>query len=304
MSVAGTKTTFASLLLLTSGCAITQDDLDEWSGAGGAGGALDCDDADQTVLPDFRGSGCLIVIEANTFDMGCTPGQQNCTADQEPVRPTTLTRNYYMGRTEVTQRFFEAFMGYNPSSFTNCGSTCPVEGISWHEAAAFANAISAAADLPTCYDCSGSGTSVTCYSPTSVYDCEGYRLPTEAEWEGAARCGDDLLYAGSNKIGAVAWSKQHSDSTTHRVGGLAPNACGLYDMSGNVFEWTSERYVETAYSAGAAIDPSDTESEGYRVLRGGSWKEYPFAAQVAFRRPGSDGFKNYDIGLRLVRTAP
>ena len=124
----------------------------------------------------------FVTVCGGTFTMGCTPGQESCEADETPVRSTTLTHNYYMGRTEVTQDQFAAVMGYNSSAFSgSCGSTDPVEQVSWHEAAAFANGVSAAEGLAQCYICTGSGTSVTCSPPSSVYSCAGYRLPTEAD---------------------------------------------------------------------------------------------------------------------------
>jgi formylglycine-generating enzyme required for sulfatase activity len=246
----------------------------------------------------------FVTVCGGTFDMGCTPGQSSCEADESPVRTTTLTRDYYMSRTEVTQGQFQALMGYNPSYFNGCGSTCPVEQVTWHEAAAFTNAMSAASGLPACYSCSGSGTTVTCSAPSAVYACTGYRLPTEAEWEGAARCGEDLLYAGSNSVGAVAWYASNSGGRTRAVAGLAQNDCGLYDMSGNVFEWTNDWDSIAAYSGGAATNPTGAASGSRRVARGGSWIYGPSYIRVAFRSSNTSDYLNYNLGFRLARTLP
>jgi formylglycine-generating enzyme required for sulfatase activity len=192
-------------------------------------------------------------------------------------------------------------MGYNPSRFSSCGSTCPVENVSWHEAAAFANAASAAAGLSRCYTCTGSGTSISCSAPSTVYTCTGYRLPAEAEWEGAARCGEDLLYAGGTTIDAVAWYTSNSGGRTHAVASKAANACGLYDMSGNVWEWTNDWYG--AYASGAT-DPSGPASGSVRVVRGGSWLGGPQDARVAHRHDVAPGGRYNNLGVRLLRTAP
>jgi formylglycine-generating enzyme required for sulfatase activity len=272
---------------------LTADDCDDLDGGvGGAGSVMTESDIE------------FVCVPGRTFDMGCTPGQSSCISDESPVRTTTLTRDYYMSRTEVTQGQFAAVMGYSPSDFTYCGSTCPVETVSWHEAAHFANAVSAAAGLASCYTCSGSGTSVTCSAPSSVYSCTGYRLPTEAEWEGAARCGEDTRYAGSDTIEAVAWYNSNSGSRTWPVAGLAPNACGLYDMSGNVWEWTNDWYGSGVYGGGAATDPTGPASGSYRVLRGGSWSNIPQYARVAIRSFDGPGYGRRDLGVRLLRTAP
>lgn len=136
-----------------------------------------------------------VVIAGGTFEMGCTVGQSDC-GDDETVHSVTLTHDYEVGATEVTQGQFQAVMGYNPSYFTDCAgaasANCPVEGVRWFEAAAYANALSTAAGLGECYRCVGSDREDECDIALNPYDCDGYRLLTEAEWEGAARCGTDL----------------------------------------------------------------------------------------------------------------
>lgn len=166
-------------------------------------------------------------------------------------------------------------------------------------AAAFANEMSADEGLTECYECTGSGSSVSCDLAMEVYACEGYRLPTEAEWEGAARCDEDLLYAGSSTIGDVAWYSGNSSSTTHEVAGLDANDCGLYDMSGNVWEWNSDWYDSGYYSAGGRTNPVGVSTGSGRLIRSGSYL-HP--------RPsiGNRGYwalpTDTDIGLRLART--
>jgi formylglycine-generating enzyme required for sulfatase activity len=272
----------AVLLLLNvlAGCPITPEDLEAWSAIEGM---------------DF------VLIRGRIFDIGCTPGQSWCDGDEVPVMPVTLTYDYYMSRTEVTQGQFRALMGYNPSSDTDCGGSCPVEYVSWHEAAAFANAVSAAAGLPQCYSCSGSGTSVLCDASVEPSYCSGYRLPTEAEWEGAARCGKDLRYAGSDSLNRVAWYDENSSLFTHPVAEKAANACGLYDMSGNVWEWTQDWYDHNYYLSAGRTDPAGPASGRDRVLRGGSYGSDTRSATVAQR--GASGVEGWiDIGFRLVRT--
>jgi formylglycine-generating enzyme required for sulfatase activity len=145
---------------------------------------------------------------------------------------------------------------------------------------------------------------VNCTAPSDPYGCTGYRLPTEAEWEGAARCGEDLLYAGSDVVDEVAWYEDNTVLPTHAVGGLAPNACGLYDMSGNVHEWVNDWYENEAYSGGAATDPTGPSSRTYRVMRGGGRYSEPYGVTVADRNYWEPGDRQRTLGIRLVRTAP
>jgi formylglycine-generating enzyme required for sulfatase activity len=292
----------------------------------------DCDDADEATSPyaieecdgkdnDCDGAiddgacgpgdeyvadhgGTMIKIDAQTFEMGCTAGMSSCAAHESPAHDVTLTNDFYIGETEVTQAEYEAMMGTNPSYFSSCGSDCPVEQVSWHMSAAFANAVSDSEGLEQCYTCIGSEASTSCTISVDPYSCGGYRLPTEAEWEAAARCGEDTLYAGSTVIGDVAWYSGNSGSTPHTVATKASNACGLYDMSGNVWEWSQDWYSSSYYSSSPGTDPGGPTSGGNRVYRGGSWSSDPTYARVAVRGGSDPTFRYSDFGLRLARTSP
>jgi formylglycine-generating enzyme required for sulfatase activity len=240
--------------------------------------------------------GTMIAISAGTFDMGCTPGQEasgDCEAHEYPVHTVTLTRDFYVGETEVTQDQWQAVMGSNPSHFSGCGGECPVEWINWQESVEFANALSILEGRTPAYTVDGS-------DYTLNIDADGYRLPTEAEWEYTARCGEDLLYAGSNDINDV------ENGGPNSVGLMAPNACGTYDMSGNVWEWTWDWYDSGYYSVSASVDPINLTGS-WRVFRGGSWSSADSTLRVSERgrQPDTDtDGRGNNVGLRLFRTAP
>jgi formylglycine-generating enzyme required for sulfatase activity len=278
--------------------------------------AADCDDNDPS-----QGVLCGVTLSSGIFDMGCTPGQSSCHSDESPVHSVTLTNNFWMGETEVTQGQWSSVLpgSPNPSGFLSCpedstGATCPVETVNWYEALAFANDLSIFENLPECYTLTGCtntpGDDMECSSVSinnfsgSVYDCEGYRLPTEAEWEYAARAGTDLLYAGSNTIDDVAWYNSNSGNTTHAVATKAANAWGLYDMSGNVWEWTWDRYDSGYYSSSPSADPEGPSSGSVRVIRGGSWDYPASSARVAYRNGNHPFYRVNNIGFRLSRTVP
>jgi len=285
----------------------------------------DCDDEDpdSPVRTDDRdcdgvkdvitaGGLDLVAVPAGTFEMGCTAGQSGCQGDESPAHTVTLSRGFWMGETEITQGQWLTQVGNSPASFSSCGADCPVESVGWYDALSFANSVSVIENIAPCYDlsaCSGSvGSTFTCSavgvnSPSgSGYDCEGYRLPTEAEWEYAARAGNDLLYAGSNVADDVAWHSGNTSSAPEAVGLKLPNAYGLYDMSGNVFEWTWDLYSN--YSNDTSSDPEGPTTGSDRVSRGGAWNNPDVTSRLANRDDDAPGTHEYETGLRIVRSVP
>ena len=229
-----------------------------------------------------------VSIPPGTFTMG-SPADEEGRSAAESQHSVTIPRGYCMMAAEVTQGEWQAVMWSNPSHFENCGANCPVEQVSWDDIVFYANALSRRDGLPECY----SG------STFKGLGCWGYRLPTEAEWEYAARAGTTGATYGN--LDSVAWYGQNSASATHPVGQKQPNAWGLYDMIGNVWEWTGDWYGE--YS-GAVTDPSGPAAGSSRVIRGGSWGNYARDARAAYRNYGTAVDRYGHVGFRLVRTAP
>ncbi len=243
----------------------------------------------------------LVLLCPATFEMGCTAGQQGCQAQELPAHDVTLSRGLWMGRTEVTQAEFLALMAYNPSDFSACGAGCPVEQVSWHEAAAFTNAMSASEGLTACYACEGEGPSVRCAPDGEPVECAGYRLPTEAEWEFAARAGEDFVYSGSNDIDEVAWWAGTSGEPTRQVATKQANAWGLHDMSGNVWEWLND-WHDPLGGWGPALDPRGPDEGDARMTRGGSvYLTAPFA-RVTYRIGLFPEHIAPHAGFRVART--
>ena len=308
------------------------DCVDEDADGDGFDSTVDCDDLDATSTvvaddPDCDGlfedmtvqDISLVLLAAGTFEMGCTANQTGCTPSESPVHEVTLTNDFWLGETEVTQEQWETLMGNNPSSFgpsgngPACGLSCPVDSVNWFDALAFSNAVSAAEGLPECYALSGctnaAGDDLECTEaalagPGSAYDCTGYRLPTEAEWEYAARAGTDLRYAGSDIVTDVAWCTDNGSTTTQAVGLLDANGWGLVDMSGNVWEWNWDWWSEAYPSSDPVDDPVGAETGGWRILRGGSWSNGGSSARVSRRGSATAGTDNNYFGFRLARTVP
>jgi len=194
--------------------------------------------------------------------------------DEKPVHEVRLS-GFYMGKYPVTQEQWEKVMGNNPSYFRK-GGDYPVEKVSWDDAQKFI------AEL------------------TKMNNGRyGFRLPSEAEWEYAARSGGKKeRYAGGDDIDAVAWYKDNSDRSTHPVGQKAPNGLGLHDMSGNVWEWCQNWYGN--YSSVSAKNPVGPSTGSYRVKRGGSWNGTAGLCRSAYRYRDSPDVRNVNLGLRLA----
>jgi formylglycine-generating enzyme required for sulfatase activity len=240
----------------------------------------------------------MAVIPPCTFTMGSPANQpdRNANETQHVVR---LTRGFAMGTTPVTQALWTAVMGSNPAYFTS-GSEAPqrpVEKVSWFDSVRFCNALSGTLGLRAAYTIgAGDEPAVTC-----DFAAPGFRLPTEAEWECAARAGTAHRYAGGDDLSAVGWFEDNSDAKTHAVAQMKPNAWGLYDMSGNVWEWTSDWYADYA---GNIADPTGGPEGPDRVARGGSWSFTADFARPAYRNGCNPGCRFSSLGFRLSRTIP
>lgn len=216
---------------------------------------------------------CMIKVEGGTFTMGATSEQgSDAYDDEKPTHQVTLS-TYYIGRTEVTQALWEAVMGSNPSGFK--GKKLPVENVSYNDCKQFIEKL-------------------------NVMTGQDFRLPTEAEWEFAARGGNQshgYKYSGSNYLDDVAWFRENSGSETNTVATKRPNELGIYDMSGNVYEWCRDSYAK--YTSSPQTNPRGGSGSD-RVCRGGGWDSGAGYCRVSNRNGDSPDLRNYDLGLRLV----
>ena len=253
--------------------------------------------------------GTFVRIEPATFGMGAL-ASDSCNRDENaPLHTVTLTHPFELADAEVTQADYREVTGESPSHSTLDCADCPVDSTDWHAAAHYTVLLSELAGLPACYACTGEGAHLRCVESTPPYSCAGYRLPTEAEHEHGFRAGTTTaVYNGDIAIcshrdpglAEISWFLYSSDGHTHPVRSLAPNAFGLFDMSGNVWEWTADGYEELGQDA---VDPyGHIGADDLRVMRGGSFNCVPSEVRAAHRSglPSSIGGQN--VGFRVART--
>jgi len=221
----------------------------------------------------------LALIPAGEFQMGSPDSDSKADSNEKPQHTVRITKPFYLGVTEVTQEQYERVMATNPSNFK--GAQLPVEQVSWDEAVEFCRKLSSL--------------------PSERSAGRVYRLPTEAEWEYACRAGSKTKWSfgdSESSLGDYAWYSSNSGSKTQAVGQKKPNAWGLYDMHGNVWEWCSDwagNYASTTVS-----DPSGATAGSYRVLRGGSWLSDARGCRSAYRFRFTPVSRSDSLGFRLA----
>lgn len=240
----------------------------------------------------------LVHVPAGSFQMG-SPADEADRGSDERLHTVTLQQGFHITSTEITQGVYAAVMGETPWTGTCYILGTPTEGamqpaacVTWSGAARFCNALSALEGRSPVYSFSDDGVTV---DPSA----NGYRLPSEAQWEYAARAGEQHRYAGSDDIDAVGWHQSNSSEQTHPVGNKAANAWGLHDMTGNLWEWTGDWY--DGYGDADRTDPTGPASGGVRVIRGGAYTNPAGGARVAMRMMQSPEQPAGHIGFRVVR---
>jgi len=220
----------------------------------------------------------FVWVPAGCFQMGCGSRDGDCDSDEKPVHEVCLG-GYWMAKYEVTQGQWKRVMGNNPSYFKK-GDDYPVEEVSWDDAKEFIRKLNGMAG--------------------ASYQ---FRLPSEAEWEYAARSGGKAeKFSGGINVDAVAWYGSNSGSSTHAVGTKSANGLGIYDMSGNVWEWCEDIYASDAYGKHQRDNPIYKSGGPNRVVRGGCWSYVPAGVRCAGRSYGDPAGRGNDLGVRLART--
>ena len=220
----------------------------------------------------------LALIPPGEFLMGSPDSDKDAGGDEKPQHRVRITQPFYLGMYAVTQGQYRTVTGANPSKVQG-SDDLPVETVSWDDAIAFCKKLSES-------------------------DGETYRLPTEAEWEYAGRAGSTTRYSFGDdaaSLGEYAWFSDNSEGKTHPVGQKRPNAVGLFDLHGNVWEWCSDWFDPAYYGQSPGADPLGPSQTAFRVFRGGCWLSVPQFARSAIRDRNSPAYRNYDVGFRLAR---
>ena len=312
-----------AITLLSTGCAqpeIAGSDYETQEYASDETTSPDVETVDENPVPEAPVQNPMVRIQPGAFIMGTTH-ETGRWENEGPQHTVAFTRTIDMQSHEVTQGQWQVAFDSQPSKDITCGKDCPVESVNWFEALHYANWLSQNEGLETCYTFTGCdesciGCGRTCDDVEFLgLDCQGYRLPTEAEWEYAARAGTHTAYyngqaSNENKSTAcvqddsldnIGWYCANADNNIHPVAELLPNSWGLFDMSGNVQEWVWDRYGE--YSSRATTDPTGSQEGDMRIARGGSWDYISAGCRAAYREPQSAETANDTTGFRLVRTA-
>ncbi len=217
----------------------------------------------------------MVLVKGGTFEMGSASGD----TDEKPVHVVTLS-SFYISKYEVTAKQWYEVMGDKPSYFKNC-EQCPVESVSWNDIQEFIKKLNEKTG-------------------------KKFRLPTEAEWEYAAKGGkyeEDNKLSGSKNIGYVAWFRNNSEGKPQKVGEKQPNILGIYDMTGNVWEWCNDNYKSDYYSISPKENPQGPEKGEKKVLRGGSWNNFAKHSRVTYRITFIPANETYDYGFRLCMSS-
>jgi len=256
----------------------------------------------------FTVTSVMPLVKGGDFQMGNTQNDGEVCYDEKPVHPVHLTYDYYIGKYEVTYNEYDAYCeatGKRKPDDEGCGrSNRPVSNVTWWDAIGYCNWLSKKEGIAKAYDNEGNLIDKNGNKPTDITQVEGYRLPTEAEWEYAARGGQestgDYKYAGSNDIDTVAWYFDNSSRIGQPVGQKTPNELGLYDMSGNVWEWCHDWH--DVYSSSTQTNPTGPNCVSCRVIRGGGWSFGARDCWVANRFKYKPDISINHVGFRIART--